>query len=378
MFSYLPGRSCLLSTLLIFAFGLAAAAQAQPSTALPRQFAGWKLSRAIRQSTDPAVADPINAALLKEYGFNRFEAATYKREDGRKLAIKAARFDDATGAYGAFTYFLMPQMNPEAIGDGAASLNERVLFHRGNLLIDAVFDRLTAMSAAELRDLSNQLPLPASNLANLPVLPNYLPKENLVPNSAKFIVGPVGASRTDAPLPASLIDFSTGAEVVLANYRTSSGESTLTLISYPTPQIAAERLKHIAATQPQGEAALRLESRRSGPLVVLVSGPASRAERQSLLQSVNYEADVTWNEKTNFTRRDNIANLLVNIIILCGILIGFSAIAGLAFGGARMMVRKFLPNRVFDRPENEFISLHLSGSAQRTQESDVSSSIKSA
>ena len=375
MFHYSPARTLLLSLFLIPVLCLA---QAPPSGALPKQFAGWQLTGSVRQSIDPAVADSINAALLKEYGFSGFESATYRRDDGRKLAVKIARFADATGAYGAFTYYLMPQMNPETIGDGAASLNGRVLFHRGNLLVDAVFDRLTAMSAAELRELSSQLPLPASNLANLPVLPNYLPKENLVANSAKFIVGPVGAEKTGAPLPPSLIDFSTGAEVVIATYRTSSGESTLTLLSYPTPQIAAERLKRITATGSGENGAQKLEGRRTGPLAVVATGPSSVGDKRSLLQSVNYEADVTWNEKTNFTRRDNIANLLVNIIILCGILIGFSAIAGIAFGGARMMVRKFLPHRVFDRPENEFISLQLSGSGQRSTETDVSSSIKSA
>src|SRR5262249_11192735 len=187
----------------------------------------------------------------------------------------------------------------------------------------------------------------------------------------KFIVGPLGLEKTGATVPEPLIDFSTGAEVVVASYRTSAGDATLTLLSYPTPQIAGEHLKRIEAAQPQ-------TSRRSGPLVAVVSGPASAGERRSLLQSVNYEADVTWNEKTNFTKRDNIANLLVNIIILCGILIGFSAIAGVAFGGARMMVRKFLPNRVFDRPENEFISLQLSESDQPGPQTDVSSSIKSA
>jgi hypothetical protein len=348
-----------------------AAQPGAPAQMLPRQFAGWQAAGSVRQSSDPASADPINAALLKEYGFTAFESANYKRDDGRKLAIKVARFADATGAYGAFTYYLMPQMITESVGDGAASLNERVLFHRGNLLVDAVFDHLNVMSAAELRELSTQLPLPAANLANLPVLPNYLSKENLVANSTRFIVGPVGLEKTGANLPEQLIDFSTGVEIAVASYRTSGGDTTLTLLSYPTPQIAGEHLKRIEAAQPQS-------SRRSGPLVAVVSGPASAGEKRSLLQSVNYEADVTWNEKTNFSKRDNLANLLVNIIVLCGILIGFSAIAGVAFGGARVLVRKFLPNRVFDRPENEFISLQLSGSAQRSAEPDVSSSIKSA
>ena len=70
-------------------------------------------------SNDPAVADPANAALLKEYGFTDFESATYTREDGRKLTLKAARFADASGAYGAFTYYKLPQMLKETIPDQA-------------------------------------------------------------------------------------------------------------------------------------------------------------------------------------------------------------------------------------------------------------------
>src|SRR5690348_15894974 len=77
---------------------------------LPQQFAGWQISGALKASKDPIAADSANAALLKEYGFTDFESATYTRDDGRKLNLKAARFGDASGAYGAFTYYKMPQM----------------------------------------------------------------------------------------------------------------------------------------------------------------------------------------------------------------------------------------------------------------------------
>jgi hypothetical protein len=72
---------------------------------LPTQFAGWEIPGAakIKTSRDPAAADPVNAALLKEYGFTDFASATYIRKDGRKLVVRAARFGDASGADGAFT-----------------------------------------------------------------------------------------------------------------------------------------------------------------------------------------------------------------------------------------------------------------------------------
>src|SRR5579859_7366545 len=155
--------------------GLALASDAP--AVLPKQFGGWQISGSVRASADPVTADPVNAAVLKEYGFTSFESAIYTRDDGRKLTLKAARFADASGAYGAYTYYKTPSMLIEKIGDGAASMNERVLFYRGNILVDAVFQKLSAMSAAELRELAEALPLPSGNTRNLPGLPAYLPTQ---------------------------------------------------------------------------------------------------------------------------------------------------------------------------------------------------------
>src|SRR6202050_3712132 len=367
---------------LIFAFvvtislcGVSFAKDPTPSSSiLPKEFGGWQTTGSSRTSADPAVADPVNAAVLKEYGFTGFESATYTRDDGRKLTLKAARFEDTSGAYGAFTFYKTPPMLLEKIGDQAGSLNERVLFYRGNILVDAVFQRLSAMSAAELREMAEGLPLPSGNTRNLPGLPAYLPTQSYVKNSAKYVVGPAALQNVDAPIPAELVDFSAGAEVVVGNYNSSGGEATLTLIAYPTPQIAAEHLRRIETAHSQSSqtggaspanANPNLQSlvfdKRTGPIVVVVSGPISQTEAKSLLASVNYDANVTWNENTYFTKRDNLANLLVNVIILCFIIIGFALVAGVAFGGIRILAKRMFPDRVFEQAQNrDFISLHLS------------------
>jgi hypothetical protein len=346
---------------------------------LPNQFGGWQIVGAPRTSADPAVADPANAALLKEYGFTDFESATYTRDNGRKLALKAARFGDASGAYGAFTYYKTPEMLVEKIGDQAASLNERVLFYRGNILVDAVFQQLTAMSAAELRDLAANLPLPSGNTRNLPGLPAYLPKQSYIKNSAKYVLGPEGLQRINAPIPASLVAFDAGAEVVLGNYNTSGGEAALMLISYPTPQIAADHLRRINAVYPQNGSGARsapdagpIFGKRTGPILVLAVGPFSASEAQSLLASVNYDADVTWNENTYFDKKNNIGTLVWNALILSGILILFALAIGLAFGGIRILLRRLLPQRGLDRPGDvEFIALHLSETIQEDGQTEV-------
>lgn len=369
-----------------FANSRAQTASVHPTPILPTEFGGWQISGSPRTSTDPAAADPVNAAVLKEYGFNDFESATYSYDDGRKLTLRAARFADASGAYGAFTFYKTAEMLVEKIGDQAASLNERVLFYRGNILIDAVFQRLSAMSAAELRELADDLPLPRGNTQSLPGLPAYLPAQSYVKNSAKYVVGPLTLEKVNSLLPVEFVDFNRGAEVVLGNYNSSGGQATLMLISYPTPQIAGDHLRRIEAAQaPNSQspdsalfaAAGRLFLKRTGPILVVAGGPLSAGEAKALLASVNYDANVTWNENTYTTKKDNLANLLVNVIILCFVIIGFALVAGVAFGGVRILTKRLFPDRVFDRSQDvEFISLHLSERASPPPEGNVSSSIK--
>jgi hypothetical protein len=336
---------------------------------LPAEFAGWQVKGTVARSADPAVADAVNAAVLKEYGFQSLEKAAYGRDDGRNLALKAAVFSDASGAYGAFTFYCSSEMGEGKIGGAAAYLNNRVLFYQGNVLVDAMFDKTSVMSASQLRELAGLLPQAEGNKGGPPLLPAYLPKKGLETNTTKYILGPVALDRVRSPLPGSLVDFKAGAEVVIGRYAITAGDATLMLIEYPTPQIAAERQRQIDAShqvaQPQPGVAAMVEvgpfyDARTGPILVIAAGPLSKSEARSLMSSISYEADVTWNENTYLSKKDNMANFLFNAIVLCGIVVGLSLVAGIAFGGLRVVVKRFFPDSVFDRRDAmEFISLHL-------------------
>ncbi|HYX53978.1 MAG TPA: DUF6599 family protein [Candidatus Limnocylindrales bacterium] len=327
------------------------------SGVLPQSFNGWQIEKGSQKSgDDPAAVDAADSAVLKEYGFAGFESATYVR-NGRKMQVKAARFNDATGGYGAFTYYIQPLMRPEKIGDLGASNNRRILFYRGNILVDVTLEQVTAMSAADLRALADALPQIHGNISALPTLPGQLPKQSLISNSQRYIVGPAALDRLGVPLPASLVNFSMGPEVEFATYRTSEGEAKMTVIGYPTPQISAERMKAMqAANLPGGPFFFK----RSGPLLAIINGNIPESEAQSLLASVNYDADVTWNQPTKPNPRDNIGGLIVGIFTLVGVILVFALIFGFAFGGARVVAKKLFPNRVFDKPEDvEIIRLDL-------------------
>ncbi len=365
------------SVVLLFSlFALAAEPPAahSPAPVLPPEFGGWQAKGDVSKSDDHAAADAANAPVLKEYGFVRLEKASYTRDDGRNLTVRAAVFEDASGAYGAFTYYRSEEMGEEQIGGQAAFLNNRVLFYQGNVLVDAVFDRMSVMSASQLRQLAGLLPQAAGNKSNPPSLPSYLPKRDLEKKTTKYILGPVTLDRVGSPLAGSAVDFKSGAEVVIGKYAATAGDATLMLIEYPTPQIAAERLKAIDSshqiTQQQPGVASIVDvgpffDTRTGPIIVIAAGPLSKSEARSLMSSISYEADVTWNENTYVTKKDNLANFLFNAIVLCGIVVGLALVAGIAFGGVRVLIKRLFPDSVFDRPEAmEFISLHLEDEAR--------------
>jgi len=355
---------------------------------LPSSFSGWQLTEH-HTGTAPAQADAVNADALSEFGFTDYELATYERS-GRKLHIKAARFSNATGSFGAFTLFTNPDMIAEQIGDGALVSSGHILFYKADVLVDAVFEKPTVMSAAELRALSDSLQTVSGGAASLPEPVKYLPSQSYLPGSSRYAVGPATFSRMDSFLPAGTVGFDKSAEVATGDYRTGSGIARLIILSYPTPQIAMQHFrtlldwlstaKSLAMVQQQldnsrmeeaqkpsfqGTLTLPLNTgsevtfRRSGPLVILVSGSISKSEAISLVQSVNYDADVRMLQPTPVTA-SALSRLIVGCFVLIAMIIAVFLVLGLFVGGTPFLLRHLFPNREFKHSQDiEIIKLNL-------------------
>ena len=372
----LPASVFLLSVLVLPALAKPAAPSTPAPAAqplLPTDFAGWSLSAPAQESNAPEVADAANAPVLKEYGFQQLSSGHYVNGDN-KLSLRAIRFRDASGAYGAFTFYRRPGSIEEQIGHGAAWDGSHVLFWAGATLVDATFDKVTAMSPAELRELAKDLPQPAGSANVAPPLPGYLPHQDLAPGQTHYSLGPEAYSRGGGVLPVALVDFaSSSAEAVTANYSNRDGEGQITLLIYPTPQLAAAHLRDIDAflkagnsqatwPQPLAEShSSSLLTRRSGPIVAVITGSLPAATAHKLLNQVNYQADVVWNNPQGYVSEGSkVARLILGIFALVGILGGSAILLGLFLGGGRALYRvmRGKPASAFQE-ETEFIQLHL-------------------
>src|SRR3972149_9108861 len=98
---------------------------------------------------------------------------------------------------------------------------------------------------------------------------------------------------------------------------------------------------------------------RKGSLVAFVMDAPSLAATESLLNRIGYQANITWNEYVP-PPGENAGSLMMAVFSLAGFVLLIALFSGLAFGGLRLVVKRFFPIPVFDRPTNlEIIRLHL-------------------
>jgi hypothetical protein len=342
-----------------------------PKALLPEAFAGWVSAESPKKVTDAAQADPANTAVLKEYDFTDAVTADYKRS-GETLSLRALRFHDASGAYGAYSFYRQSGWPKEKIGTGATSNHNRVLFWVGNTVVDANFSHIGPMSGSELRELAGQLPLPEGSRALAPPILANLPQASLDGQTTHYAVGPAGYAGAGGVLPAELVGFDRGAETATANYTLRSGVATLTIIDYPTPQMAAamepkirDYIKAGKGAQPAWPKPLvdsdlaSLEVRRSGPLVAVVSGDAIPDESHKLLATVHFESELMSIPQPTESEVAKTGRLLLGIATLVGIGSFAAILLGFFLGGFRALYRIARGKPASSVYEAEFISLNL-------------------
>jgi len=292
-----------------------------------------------RTSDKPVVVS--DRPLWDECSLQQAEQAEYE-SDARKFTGTAYRLQDSTGALAAFDWQRPSDAKPSALSKLAVESGDSVTLAYGNYLLK--FEGYKP-SVGEIGTLVQTLP--KLEQSPLPALSSYLPDKELVPNSQRYILGPVGLDKFAPAVSPSTAAFHFGTEAQLGVFRVPSGDMRLAIFSYPTPQIARERI--VDFQRISGAMA-----KRAGPLVAVVLSPPNADDAERLLAQIRYSPTITLDEHVPGAR-DNIGNLVVNIFRLTGILLVFCLVAGLSFGGFRALFRRAGPSG----DAEGVISLHL-------------------
>jgi hypothetical protein len=297
-----------------------------------------------------------DAPLLVEDGIKRYE-----RGDAQSPVVHGTvpsgtvtvyQFDDATGAYAAYTYLRKNKADNVTLNGVSVVVSDLKLYPES--------------AAALLKTVQIGLPKVGGTKGLSPLLPTFLPAKRLERDSVKYAVGPVGYQAMGAVVPPEIIGFDKAAEAVTAKYE---GQGTLTLLLYPTPQIAGDHGRQIEAEMNrQGATAGTVKLRREGPLVLMTTGAWKPAEAQAVVENIHLRNQLTWNKPMPLEFHSEVrktVSLLTSILVFCGLGALAAVVLALFFGGARAAIRVMQGKPAATEPE--FLRIDLSGRPARIQ-----------
>lgn len=288
------------------------------------------------------------ASIIKGLGLIGVTVQNWSGPSGR-VRLSLYEMTDPSAAYGLFTMERnvgQPGYTPAPLGTEGYRAENRTVFWQSNYMV-----RLDGPSEAS-DDLARAISGNIFGKSQKAPVSNLLPPENLVQGTDKYILVPEALPQKLGLDPA-LLGFDSSVEVATGEYRVDGKSASLVLLLYPTQQIAKKFAEEWDTRSPE-DAAFR---KRRGPLVAVVRGSSDPGVAETLLGPVNYESQVTWNEPPPDLF---LPDVILTIFTFIGIVLFFCIVIGISFGGIRVMVKKWFPDKVFDRAQDmEIIQLKL-------------------
>jgi hypothetical protein len=334
----------LVSMIVLCLASLVAAAPARGQVAFPATAADFA-----RSSEPTAVPVSTSEAALSEYGVASTGSARYSRGP-ESFDVTVFKMKDASGAYGFYSFLQQPEMRRANFTDHSAISSKGALILVGNLVLEVENPNAAALSRpidALVKSFSAQ-----AEVGSLPILGSYLPAERRVDFSDRYVLGP---QTLDQLFPGGIgnsVGFNRSAEAEVAHYKLGAHDATLLLVGLPTDQLAAAQLselqKNFNVNGAGSSSGAPLYAKRSARLLAIVAGATSQAEANALLDQIQMETERSWSEpvpKHEPPIEMMIEGSIVGALTICI----FALVAGLSFGGVRLVVKRVAPGKIFDR-----------------------------
>src|SRR5216683_272761 len=314
---------------------LCLAIAAHPAAAqgvLPSSFAGW--TAAVPSTIiPPAGLDPLlgpDTTAFREYIVKSVEQRSYS-QGARAASVTLYRLRDPSSAYGAYTFLRNDTLSAAELGSYASASLDRALIVVGEMVLDiSVPAKQARPSDADLKQLAELLDKKADHTP-YPFIGEHLPEKGRVQGSERYVIGPLSLAHFVPLGTDDWMGFDHSAETILAQYKVAGKDENV------------------------------LIGKRVSSFIAVVAGAPSRQAANKILDQVGYQSNVTWNEPKQTLTEPSINNMIVEAFLGTGAIMLFAVAAGIGFGGIRVLVKIFLPNRIFDREKQiEILQLGIS------------------
>jgi hypothetical protein len=266
-----------------------------------------------------------DAALWREFGLVHTQTTSVG-----KVAVTAYQMKDLTGALAAWEWQRSPEGRTCQFAEFCTAEPGKIIVSQDNYVVEFAGKPTKAEIDQYLATLPNK------RGTSLPAILTFLPHQGLVPDSARYVIGPESLKAFAPELGSTKPGFEQGAEAEVAEYKLPNSATPvhLALFYYPSPEMA--RLHAIDFKLTPG-----VQVKRSSILDAVVFGNATQAQVDSLLSRVEYEAKITWNDSPPPSPIKPLYRLLTNIMYLSIVLSAICLLAGLMYAGMRIYRRRY-------------------------------------
>jgi hypothetical protein len=237
-------------------------------------------------SSNKVIADRIpenpETKVLAEYGLQSVTARQYTNGKDN-LRVESFAMKHPLGAYGLWT------LRRSSLPEGEKE------FFIGRYLVH-ISAPTSILAETVMPQLHNNLTLNSE----IPLLPTYLPEQNKLAASEKYVIGPEAISRIpEISHLKNIIDFTGGTHAAVADYTNGGNKMSVILIEFQSPQFATDGLlkmqQYFNSLSPDEQKKRIL--RRVGNYAVEAVNVADAKSAEELLSQIKYMARVHWEGK---------------------------------------------------------------------------------
>ncbi|MBN2241306.1 MAG: hypothetical protein JW793_01350 [Acidobacteria bacterium] len=313
------------------------------------------------QFSDPSKLTGVeNGDLIADVGFDTYAQRTYSAAGSASLSIEVVSLIDSRAAFSLLTLLRTSGILEGPPGDAFASASGRLIFCRGRrwirILGSGIPDTVLLRVA---RSVSNRIGPPGQGL---PSLVSLFPENGLDISTLQYFPGTKAFESLSEQTTGTIVSVLYDMEIARAHYRVNTQSGILSLLKFPTHQVAEEYFNEISLAPVYSGAGKRAYLRRIGPLMCVLEGSFSADTADDILKPIQYSYSVKWIYDKS-SKPGTVWGIPVSILgstvlafFIVVVACVLSILAGMVLAACRLLLRRLFPNNPLDDPKRTEIT----------------------
>jgi len=282
--------------------------------------------------------------LIADVGFERYAQRVYAAGDSGDISIAIITLMDFRAAYSLLTLRRSTNIQEGPPGDAFAAASRGLMFFQGR-------DWVRVDGPKAPLDLLRQVAISVSNRLGArgqkpPSLIRHLPSAGCDSASVKYFPGLKSFETYSGSQAFKSLNLDSDAEIAQALYAVDNQMGTLTLLSFPTPEVGEDYFNNFTSRAPEGKQREKTYLKRAGPLVAVLKGRLDPKTADRILGSISHSYAIRWiyekpkRKGVSWGIPVRILQTVVSSIILVILLFIVAIIAGAGFAVLRFVRRR--------------------------------------